>query len=320
MSGAGRSGQPDYSGTVLGPRMVPATYERRTIVLNDSKIAAGAPPSNRSADDYGKFFPRGMRGTLEEIRIYALGDGADTVTLNISPYPGLGPTYTAIITPPAAWGWVDAAFNVMWNYDSLYVWLSDIEANVDWGYDEVKPYDGHLTADLGVTFTDVDERPFIRIVMTGETAGDVPVSGTLNTIEVPAVGGVYDIDVTSCADGVITSLLTFHGAGTLTMARIRGFPFVVPNHYTVYYQLTIFADGRRALTVDNLDLTQSPVAVAGRSSIGEFFNYTSAGAVEFMVMNVRVPIKFRRSLWLRFRQKTGANMEIVGELYINAQR
>lgn len=208
------SGQPDYAGTILGPRVVPATNERRTTVFNDSDLTSGAPPLNRSAIDYGKFFPRGMRGALEEIPIYCLGNAVDTLTVSISPYPGMGPLYSATITPPAVWGWVNAAFNVMWNYDSMYVWIRVCEATVFWAYDNtVKPFDGHHTADSGATFTDLDERPFIRVIMTGETAGDVPISGIINNIKIPNSSSQYlgsNIDIPM---GVETLTNRIRGAG-----------------------------------------------------------------------------------------------------------
>lgn len=296
------SGQPDYAGTVLGPRVVPATNERRTIILNDSGIVSGvAPPSNRSASWYGKFFPRGMRGTIEEIRLYAYRTAAGTVTLNISPQPGLGPTYSTVITPGLAWGWVDAAFNVMWNYDSLYVWIRSCGAAVFWGYDAVKPFDCHLTANMGATFTDVDERPFIRVVMTGETAGDVPVSGTLNVIPLPnrsvEMGFVSNYNL---PDGMWTTIMSEEGTGHLVEVIIRFETVVIPTA-AVEYGVRFRIDGLGVANVMNRQLTQTVDATSGRCSIGEFLQ---DGTDTWLW--VRLPISYRRMLDIAAWQSTGA--------------
>lgn len=307
---SGRSGQPDYSGTVLGPRMVPATNERRTIVFNDPEITSGAPPSNRSADDYGKFFPRGMRGTLEEIRVYAQGDGVDTVYVNISPQPGLGYTYRTQITPPAAWGWVDAAFNIMWNYDSLYVWFSDIEANVNWGYDEEKPYDGHLTADGGATFTDVDERPFIRVVMTGETAGDVPISGIVNNIPIPSASSAVKKAGMIVPFNVVTEVLIVEGAGYCDFIEFSALARV-NSHLT---SLSVWCDGVRvfqstfqALRYGGYHPGSSPVSV---------MRYAESG---ICWMTITKRWEFRRELRLT-AYNFAVQQEVSANVYPNMMR
>lgn len=219
---SGRSGQPDYAGTIIGPRMVPATNERRTTIFNDTELTSGAPPSNRSANDYGKFFTRGMRGILQTVQLYALGNAVNTVTVNISPQPGLGATYSVTITPLAIWSWVDATFNVMWNYDSLYIWVTACNAAVFWGYDAEPPPDGHYTPDSGATFTGPVERPYIRAVMTGETAGDVPISGIVNTIRIPSASSVSETEDEDIIGGVETDIVTVEGAGYCDLIEFYG--------------------------------------------------------------------------------------------------
>lgn len=259
------AGLPKWTDAILGPETIPSTYERRTTIFNDNKVTSGAPPSSRNADDYGKFFTRGMRGFIEEILVYAKGDAVDTVVVNISPMPGLGPLYTAEITPPADWAWVEAAFNVMWNYDSLYIWFTDIEANVLWGYDDdTEPYDGHLTDDSGATFTDIDERLYIRAVLTGETAGDIPVSGTVNTIPIPNIAGYHDTELVDVLEDVVTEVLRIEGAGYVDyMVQIMAEnPF---SHRTFWYLIldgtTIVLEGPSACNIYRRSPTTYPVAL-----------------------------------------------------------
>jgi len=169
--------------------------ERRSLVWNDDNIEDGTVPDNiYEAEIYkGKFFTRGCRGMIEQLQLYCIGDDVDEITLRYSPHPCLGPIGEVALVPAAAWAWQAFDIEEMWNYDSLFIWVHECEANVDWAYDAVEPYDGHeytVTAlpfeDLGETWEDIAIRPFIRVVYAGETPGDVPVSGIINIIPIPS--------------------------------------------------------------------------------------------------------------------------------------
>jgi len=173
-------------GTVLGPRVVPATHERRTTVFNDSEIVSGAPPASyTNVTPKGKFFPRGMRGMIEEIQVYCNRRVAAPMTILYSPHPGLGPFGEIEVTAAVGWSWVSVAVEEMWDYDSLFLWTYIGSANLQFAYDEEKPYDGHQRGVDIDTWSDLDNRLFIRVVMAGETAGDVPISGIVNNIPIP---------------------------------------------------------------------------------------------------------------------------------------
>ena len=296
-----------------------STLERRSLIWNDNDIEDGeAPPAFYSGQTYkGKFYPRGCRGMIEQIQIYCRDGAPGQFTIRYSPHPCLGPFGEVLITPLAGWSWVGAAVEEMWNYDSLFIWVSGCLAGADLGYDAVEPFDGHESADAGATWADVDNRLFIRAVYTGETPGDVPVSGIINNIPVPSTGAVKTtVAPINVLDSMLTTLVTREGAGTMLQARIWGRQYVVPNHWVVYYRMDIYADGIRAITVDNMDITQSPIAGTGRSSMGEFLNYMD-GADAYYRMNLRIPIDFRRSLRIRVFQTTGAAMWTHGELTVN---
>ena len=298
-----------------------STLERRSLIWNDDGILDGAvPDAFYEAEVYkGKFFTRGCRGMLEQLQLYCIGDAVDEITLRYSPHPCAGPYGEVTIVPAAAWAWQDFPIEEMWNYDSLFIWVVECEANVDWAYDAVQPYDGHDGAPLGATWADLAIRPFIRAVYTGETPGDVPVSGTLNTIEVPAVGAqVAAAGGVAVADGALVNIVTFHGAGTMLRATWGGFPYTVPNHRVAYYELQIFTEEGLAYSVTNMDMTQSPIAVSGRNSEGELYTFT-VGAVDYFIMNLRAPIKFRRLLTMRVVNLSGVNMTCEGYLYVNRQ-
>jgi hypothetical protein len=211
----------------------------------------------------------------------------------------------------------------MWDYDSLFVWVYTCDADVSWAWDAVLPYDGHLSGDLGATWAAGAFRPFIRVVYAGETPGDVPVSGIVNTIKIPSTNAlmadVYDVNVPT---GVTTTICTFDGAGVLTQAtiQIEDNNLAVPTSpWTgIYYRMIIAADGAAGFWVENRDLTQSSVATFGRSSCGEFMmEMAPASGKNWLIMNLRVPIEFRRSLILNFYHRAGAPLLVDGRLFAN---
>lgn len=318
------SGQPDYHASVLGAGVVPASVERRSTLLNDNEVTAPtAPPSNHTATTYkGKFFPRGCRGMLEEVLIYCKRTGSGTMTLRYSPHPCLSKVGELTITPGSAWGWATAAVEEMWNYDSLFIWVYECSADVSYGYDAVLPLDGHESDDSGVTFSDVAERPYIRGVMTGQTPGDIPVSGTVNVIEIPSIGTVQQSESVEVAHATWTLITTLEGAGTLLHAALNfetsEAPTAGDDPPAVGYILRIYADGVSAAWTSNRQLTQSHTATSGRCSIGEFYQASVADPEYDMTsMTSRHPIKFRRTLALYARQTTGGAVDVQGTLYAN---
>ncbi len=161
--------------------------ERRSMLWNDNEVEApDAPPSFwTGVEDKGKFFPRGCRGHIETIWVYCRRGAAGDIRLSYSPHPSFGRFGTFTITPGADWAWVPVTVNRFWDYDSLFIWLWDVDADVEWGYDVALPYDGWESPDDEATWAAGDYRPFIRVVIKGETPGDVPVSGIVNTIALP---------------------------------------------------------------------------------------------------------------------------------------
>ena len=297
--------------------------ERRSLVWNDGEpVAPALPPVVKTNTFYwGKFFPRGCRGKIDSLQIYCIRTGVGVLHLQLSPHPNLGPLYEVIITPGAAWGWATVDFNEMWNYDSLFIWIDWCPIDVSYGADAVQPYDTHYSLTGTRTWLPLDNRLYIRVVYTGETPGDVPVSGTINTIKIPSTGAqVATTDNVTVPDNDDTLVTFFEGAGTLLQATIliEDDDLVVPtNPYAgVVYEIWIEADGLLAFVAGNRDLTQSAVAAAGRSSVGDFLlELTPASGLKWLIMNLRVPIEFRRYVHLRFYHRAGAALTVDGRLY-----
>ena len=161
--------------------------ERRSRLWNDGDtVTPDAPPGfDTGTEWFGKFFPRGARGLISELSIYARAAAAGSITLHIAPHLGTGPLFMYTFAPGAAWDWVTVLPRIWWNYDSLFIWIHSCDIDVDWAWDQVQPYDMHHSPDLGYHWIPYDYRPYIRVVYAGETPGDVPVSGIVNTVAIP---------------------------------------------------------------------------------------------------------------------------------------
>ena len=174
---------------IIDKLTVGAYVSRRSTLSNNGETASWA--SCTGDNRKGKFFPRGCRGFLGIIEVYCRQTvaGDETITVYLSPHPSMGPVASATIDVPAfsSPDWRSAAFNRMWNYDSLFIFIVTSNANVGIGYDAASP-DHFFSTDAGATWTaDPTNRYWFRAVMEGETVGDLPVAGTLNVIEIPNV-------------------------------------------------------------------------------------------------------------------------------------
>ena len=319
---------PDWWRPVGGANAQDSVLERRSLVWNDNDVEApDAPPAHYTEVVYkGKFFTRGCRGMIEQLQIYCMRTAAGVLQLRYAPHPCMGPFNTITITPAATWAWRSADIEEMWNYDGLFIWVYTCDADVSWGYDEAQPYDGHVSTDVGATWADLAIRPFIRVVYTGETPGDVPVSGTINVIEIPSIASTWETpEAVLLQHGVSAEVLRLEGAGTLLEASLTFATSVAPTAGTppaaVIYGIYFFADGIWTYFTHNRMLTQSYVATSGRCAIGEFYQGTvEEPAFDETEMTVRLPIKFRRSLVIRAYQSTGGPVNVTAIAVANLNR
>ncbi|MBA7715153.1 hypothetical protein ES703_124194 [subsurface metagenome] len=241
-------GLPDYHGAVLGPGALPAAYERRSTISNDNGIQDGTtPPSSYTETLYkSKFFPRGCRGMIEELQIYCKRTGSGTLTLRYSPHPSIGLIGEVEVTPLAEWAWRAAAIEGMWDYDSLFIWVSECDADVSYAYDEEPAYDGHGSADFEETWSDLDIRLFARAVYTGQTLGDVPVSGIINNIPLPSASSLVATVGAPVPKDVLTTVITVEGAGYVDYIRA----VVGATTYAEETEIQVFCDGGLAMKIN----------------------------------------------------------------------
>jgi len=305
---------PDWWRPVGGSNAQDSTLERRSLIWNDNDVEApDAPPESYTNEEYkGKFFTRGCRGMIEQIQLYCRHTAAGGIILHYSPHPGLGPFGAALFAPGANWAWVNANIQEMWDYDSLFIWVAECPANQIWGYDTEQPYDGHESGDAGATWADMAIRPFIRVVYTGETPGDIPVSGIINNIEIPNSAGERATATVAVPNNVFTEVCHFNGAGTMLQAMLDFDTAVVPAA-GVSYELWVACDGADEMIWGNRQITQSLVATTGRCSCGEFIQYEG-----HTYIYIRVPVKFKRIITLYALQTSGAAVDTLGRIYANA--
>jgi len=173
----------------------------------------------------GKFFPRGCRGLLNAVHISC--DNPDTtpheIYIYISPYPGLAPIITATLTVPAdAYAdWRSVPIYKFWNYDSLFIWIiGDSDSYPRVMRDSEEPYDYYYSTD-GTSWTPGNLRWWIRLDMAGQTVGDLPVSGTLNTIEVPNVSTYVESGEVAVPPGEEVTVAEVSGAGRMINCFFR---------------------------------------------------------------------------------------------------
>ena len=304
--------QPDFTLPTLGPISQASRLEWRSMISNNGPTAIMY--ANNMTNIRGKFFPRQCRGFLRFIEVYCDNTdvAAHTLFVNIAPYIGAGQTYGATIVIPAgsAPAWRPAYFRIMWNYDSLFIWVqSDSDVFGRLGGDRGTPPDYHTTTD-GILWIPGAYRFWFRATLAAETSGDVPVSGTINVVEIPSIATRLASGTVSVPDSIGTTILNMPGSGTHVQTQLEFETLVVPAIGIVFY-CNLYVDGALVVQVSNRQITQTVAATFGRCAIGEFFQIGDTR------MFVRLPLKFRRLLRVDAWQSTGGAIDVTARICAN---
>jgi hypothetical protein len=267
-------------------KLTQAAYtERRSTLSNHGTYAGmqGATGNQRN----GKFFPRGCRGFIKQVavKVTDVGSAGGTATIYFSPVVGMGPVFSVSMNiPGGGTAWRTASVNKVWNYDSLFIFWVFNSADLQVNYSADLPnFDAYASTDGGVTWATEDRQYMVTVDLSGETVGDLPVSGTVNNIEVPAVAThAYANSTTIPAAGTVT-LISIKGAGKHVYSHIYG-----SNEDDVYFR--ILCDG---VEVDEIsgDLFDGIITDKACPLIS-LYSWTSGGAYQFLLS---VPYSFRRS-------------------------
>ena len=208
--------------------------------------------------------------------------------MHISPYPGSGIVLTATVTPGANWGWASVNIYRMWNYDSMFIWCTEMDADVSAGYDGTTPNDAYaLDANGNVTGLNAI-RIYIRAYMIGQTVGDVPVSGTVNNIPIPNTSSLYKQAAgLSVPLSTETTIFNVSGSGycdyiSLTVAPVGGC------HVT---ELKVYCDNNLSL-----DENYSALSNFGYGSATPRISLTQYGANAQCTIVISIRFEFKQSL------------------------
>jgi hypothetical protein len=277
-------------------KLTQGAYTERQSTLANNGATAGMASGNLTYKR-GKFFPRGCRGFIRYIEIYC--DNIDTVshtfTVKLSPMPGMGAVavFTLSVDGGSGAAWRTIWVNRFWNYDSLFIWVcSDSDTYGRLGYDAGVPYDYYTSADE-VSWAFGYFRYWFRVTMTGETVGDLPVSGTVNTIEVPAVASALQVSLTSIQANGSKTLIDYYGCGTCVMIGFYTDSNVVYPVIKCDDQYSLISLCGYALQPLNMYLNVLPVNTGPGVALTKYDTTNNRYALV-----ITVPLKFKRRFQL----------------------
>jgi hypothetical protein len=133
--------------------------------------------------------------------------------------PGMAPIFSGSISLAASSSsdWRSITINRFWNYDSMFIYvLGDSSSYPRVVYDTGSPADYYYSSDEVIWYFTA-YRFWFRAVLSGETVGDLPVSGTVNTVDVPTVSSQLKSGNISISAGVETTVVSVKGAGFCDM-------------------------------------------------------------------------------------------------------
>ena len=184
-----------------------------------------------------------------------------------------------------------------WHYDSIFIWVHECKAGVDYAYDGRAPPDGYTGVAALSPWTPELRRYYFRMLYTGETAGDVPVSGTLSTVEIPHSSSKFFVaskDVPSGIDWV--ELLNIKGAGYCEWLWIMVLA-AANSHFT---QIQIYCDGN--LVINNFISDWSDMGFTPTSPSLSLLNYGVAARCDAFFSH---RFEFKRQLLVQARNTLG---------------
>jgi len=299
---------------IIIDKLTQTAYTDRRVLLSNNGVTPimfTAAATRR----HGKFFPRGCRGFIRQIEIYC--DNPDTadhvVTVYITPHPNMGALYSVALTVAAGAtaAWRALTFRTFWGYDSLFIYAKRTDADYPrLAYDTGTPFDGYYS-DNGVTWIELNERYWFRVDSYALTVGDVPVSGTINTIAIPNVFSEFKRKLTGVLDsGESEDLIEkTEGAGALTAFMVTYWQAVGTVEPT-YMAIGIDVDGkvnevRLSMLIEPLNSQENTISPISFGTIDTANNrYAFA---------INVPIRFRRYVRIYAKNYAAAGNQIQAD-------
>ena len=134
--------------------------------------------------------------SLDDMTVNWTAPSAATLPVYMKPHMSMGPVLSFDVTVPIGLdGWLTYSLLESWHYDSCIIVFGSVTTDLDVYYDTGEPYDGYLFSDVSTISSEQDRRYHIRLDVGVMTVGDVPVSGTINTIAIPSQTTVGSLTV-----------------------------------------------------------------------------------------------------------------------------
>jgi hypothetical protein len=221
----------------------------------------------------------------------------------------MGPVavFTLSVAAGSSAAWRSVTVNRFWNYDSLFIWVcSDSDSYGGLGYDIGSPYDYYGSSDE-VSWSFAVVRLWIRVNLSGETVGDLPVSGTVNTVEVPSTSSRLSSGNVSFTPNFEATVLSLMGAGECSMVVCN----VVAGTGSHSTSIRFYCDGNLAFdwTPYMMDTFGFIASTPGISLL----KYAANGDCYFVVTN---KFNFRRLFEVKAYNPSN-NATVYAEVYVS---
>ena len=194
------------------------TVINRTIKNNGNTVVDYNTSSYR-----GKYFPHGVRGIIRYVKLYVkdIGGGGGTIQYRLCIAPDMPAVYTYTVSISAGTeGWVTSYIHRRWDYDSIFVEYIVTSGTIGLAYDEGSPWDAYQYYGGTGTYSMEYRRYWIQMFVSGQTQGDIPVSGTINTINIPNETTTGQTALETIPAGTEVSLVSIQGTGKLKFLRV----------------------------------------------------------------------------------------------------
>jgi len=201
---------------IIIDKLTQPAYHSRTTTLYPAG-QTGDPTSFRDFGQFGIYYRRGSRGHLEELSVYLKNttDVDKTIKFALKENPDGGIVIDNVSVTQTAYteGWVSVAVRRFWNYDSLFIYNKDAySTELQIGYWDTGDEDGFYMYAAERWYVDW-QRSAYRMKVSALSIGDIPVSGTVNSILIPSSSLESRSGSIPVAAGSSAMLLDFYNQG-----------------------------------------------------------------------------------------------------------
>ena len=239
---------------------------------------------------FGKWFPHGARGFITKVYIYckpATTDYTLYVYFSIAPNsPYLFYVSTTVLTTDTE-GWKEIDVNMLWNYDSLFITIHGTTSDLVLAWDTETPADRWYHETDMYSLQPRTGRQWIRVKIRGQTSGDIPVSGTVNTINIPNKTSESSTGIVYIDYGEEKTLVEIEGTGVVKYIMLwcnyRTF------YFTFYVDDELLSFSGSGYTVNPSDLNlYDPDKLSNRVKLLRYDDTNKQFTIEWLV---EIPFK-----------------------------